>query len=119
MGAKRETSFTKLRETMQGIPDVAQTGFHKFSFEGKVNTMHVLASREMEDALAEAAPSLESDGENVEDSTYSAEAIERASVVPQPVFEARLDSKTLVIRILDPLLSFTLKWHPETFTQTS
>ncbi|GAB3123657.1 hypothetical protein GCM10027056_15980 [Glaciibacter psychrotolerans] len=119
LGSPNKVAFTivanKIAELL-GRP-VADLG--AYALEQKAKNMNVVATREMKDALAKhtASTAEPSDDElDIELTTFSADEIEMAELIPQPVFEVSGDKAAdMTLRIMNPLLAYALTWHPESF----
>lgn len=111
LGSPAEVKFSALRSEIAQIVKTRASNLTEFALEQKLKSMNELALRDMTEALnrhAEAAdPAL---GEEL----FTAEELGLAELIPQPVFEVEGSGNEMTIRILDPLLAYTLKWHPET-----
>lgn len=128
LGAPKEISFAALRDQISSIPNVTTAEVNRLGMEGKARNMNVVAARDMTDAL-KSAPSRstaanddEDDGVTADtesdDNLFTNEEIRVANQIPQPVFEVVGEKAAdMQIRILDPLLAYTLHWHPESFKQ--
>lgn len=83
------------------------------ALEAKANNMHVLAHKVMDEKLKDfkAAEAVQTE----EDDVFGEEDLEIAGDIPQPVFEFTRTAVTPHVNILDPLLAYTLKWHPDSF----
>ena len=116
LGAPDEVRFIDVRARIASLESVSDVS--RFALEQKAQNMNALASRDMSDALAGLPPggAPEEDESVLDSGLFSEEELRVAAHVPQPVFEVEGDgSANLRIRILDPLLAYTLKWHPESF----
>ncbi|NAZ84638.1 hypothetical protein GTR00_00610 [Kineococcus sp. T90] len=109
LGSPDEIKFTQLKSKVAEIVKMRSSALGKYALEQKVRNMDILASRDMTNALERLADS-EAD---TEDSLFTDEEIGLANLVPQPVLEAVDSGNDMTIRILDPLLAYALKWHPE------
>lgn len=111
-------AFSKVKQKVGTMLELDTKALNKMNLELKAQNMDILASRDMKNAL-EAARGDALDlvaGEAEEDEPeFTAEAIRLAQEIPQPVFAATGERKLFKIEILDPLLSYTLRWHSEVF----
>lgn len=110
-----ESSLAALKARIGSMLDKSQSEVSKMNLDQIAKNMNVVASRDMTDALR--ASTDEGSTETVDESAlFSAEEIRLATRVPQPVFEVIGEKGSdLTVRVLDPLLEYTLKWHPEAF----
>lgn len=118
MGAPTEVSFVDLRAKINELPTVASIGVGRFALEQKAKNMNSLASREMTGALSRHAEAVELDEDenSLDASLFSEEELRLAAQIPQPVFEVSGEkAANMKLTILDPLLAYTLSWHPEAF----
>lgn len=118
MGAPSEVTFLDLRNKIGELPSVSAIGVARFALEQKAKNMNVVASREMTQALtrhAEHSEASEDDGA-LDAEVFTDEEVSLAALIPQPVLEVvGTSAANMKIRILDPLLAYTLNWHPESF----
>lgn len=121
MGAPSEVSFVDLRAKINELPSVAKIGVGRLALEQKAKNMNLLASREMMGALDKHAAETNTDAEaddeaSVEASLFTEDDLRLATLIPQPVFEVTgVKASDMKVIILDPLLAYTLSWHPEAF----
>lgn len=119
LGSPSEVAFTSVANKIAELLDRPVAELATYALEQKAKNMNVVATREMKDALAKHA---ESSGEpaadelDIELKTFSAEEIDLAELIPQPVFEVSGDrAADMTLRIMNPLLAYALTWHPESF----
>lgn len=86
--------------------------------EQKAQNMSILASKEMTKAL-EKYRGRNEESEQDEDNLFGINHTELKASIPQPVFAYRDDEQVPSLRILDPLLAYSLKWHEDAFLPTS
>ncbi len=118
MGAPSEASFVAVRAKIDELASVKKLGVNRFGLEQKARSMNVVASREMSVALSAMPADEDDDAADEESDTplFTEDEIRLAALIPQPVFEVVGDkASNMQLRILDPLLAYTLNWHPEVF----
>lgn len=118
MGAPAEVAFTRVRSKINELPAVKEQGVGRFALEQKAKNMNTLASRDMKQALENktSGDNPDEDDSSADAQVFTEEELRLAERVPQPVFEVVGDNAaSMRIRILDPLLAYTLNWHPESF----
>lgn len=119
MGSPSEASFAAVRSKIESLPAVKKLGINAFKLEQKAQSMNVVASREMTQALA-ALPAESAVSDEDDESLFTDDEVRVAKLIPQPVFEVVGDKAVdMQLRILDPLLAYTLNWHPEVFATQS
>lgn len=118
LGAPSEVEFVAVRTFIAGLPGVT-VAVARFALEQKARNMNVLASREMSQALERhGTQTLEEADEADEADHFTEEEVRVAGLIPQPVFEVvGTHAADMKVRILDPLLAYTLAWHPDTFAR--
>lgn len=123
LGSPSEVAFTDVTKKIAELLDVQPADLGTYALEQKAKNMNVIATREMKDALARhTAPAVAAAEKelDVELATFSAEEIDMAELIPQPVFEASGDKAAgMTLRIMNPLLAYALTWHPESFETPS
>lgn len=118
LGAPYEVPFTTVAAKVADLLEVAVSDLGPYALEQKAKNMNTIASREMNEALEKHATGVvtTSDDVDAEQLEFSAEEIRVAELIPQPVFEASGDkAQQMILRIMNPLLAYALKWHPESF----
>ncbi|PPF32055.1 hypothetical protein C5D04_13640 [Rathayibacter sp. AY1D2] len=119
MRSPAEVPFTAVRD-MVGELVAATADLSTVALEQKAKNMGIVASRQMQAALDKknAAGAEDQSEQELEEQQFTEEEIQIADLIPQPVFEvAGNKAATMQIRILDPLLAYSLTWHPEAFEQ--
>lgn len=115
LGARSEVEFVAIRDFIAGLPGVT-VNVSRFALEQKARNMNFLATREMTQALALHDPEKAEDADESEG--FTEEEVRVAGLIPQPVFEVTgTHAANMKVRILDPLLAYTLAWHPEAFAR--
>ena len=120
MGSPAEVAFTTVREKVAELVELKTTDLGKVALEQKAKNMGIVASRQMQAALDKKSatdPNGEDERE-LEERQFTDDEIRIADLIPQPVFEVAGDkAANMTIRILDPLLAYSLTWHPDAFAQ--
>ncbi len=115
LGARSEVEFVAIRDFIAALPGVT-VNVTRFALEQKARNMNVLASREMTQALELHGTEALEDADETDG--FTEEEIRVAGLIPQPVFEVvGTHAANMKVRILDPLLAYTLAWHPEAFAR--
>lgn len=115
LNAGSEFEFKDIRDFISELPGVT-VEVNRFALEQKARNMNVLASREMTQALELHSSQAQDDPD--EDEGFTEDEIRVAGLIPQPVFEVTgTHASNMTVRILDPLLAYTLTWHPEAFAR--
>lgn len=113
LGAPEEVGVDRIKALLGDQLHLSGAEVNGLRLETKIRNMGEIAAREttraLEDAMSvtaryEVNPDPETDDDDGELSSVITE-----QAIPQPVFE-HVDG---VVRILDPLVSYMLKWHPE------
>jgi hypothetical protein len=116
LGSPSEVKLSVIKQHIGDQLSISGTKLNNLALELKARNLDLLASRDTISALERQS---ESTGENndAEDESELEEALfaELVAVeaIPQPVFEVRGERLQATVRILDPLLCYMLKWHPE------
>lgn len=111
-----EASLADLKIRIGAMVGRSQTEVSRMNLDQIAKNMNVVASREMTDALQASLDAAESADGLDEATLFASDEVRLATRVPQPVFEVVGENGSdLMVRILDPLLEYTLKWHPEAF----
>lgn len=122
LGAPSEVPFKVIKDQIQKSLGTSKAAVTKMNLETKALNMNVVASRDMTAALEvrERMDDLSTEQlmELPEEALFTAEEVQLAVRMPQPPFEVIGKGAAMKIRILDPLLSYTLRWHPEEFDRT-
>lgn len=115
LGARSEVEFVAIRDFIADLPSVT-VNVTRFALEQKAKNMNVLASREMTQALELHGAETSDDADETEG--FTEDEVRVAGLIPQPVFEVvGTHAANMKVRILDPLLAYTLAWHPEAFAR--
>ena len=88
---------------------------NKIAIELKAQNLGELAAKDTTEALkniADTEISEPDEDESAAEQSAFAELV-TGEAIPQPVFEVRGADTTATARVLDPLLSYMIKWHPE------
>lgn len=120
LGTPEEVKWSEVRTQVAKMLGINVSDLGPYALEAKAKNMNTIASRDMRKALSTAgsggSASHATDEESLEESAFSREEIDLANLIPQPVFEFTGDTASnRMIRILDPLLAYTMNWHPEVF----
>lgn len=113
LGSPAEVPFVDIKQHIGSKLGLGATDLNKMALELKARNLNALASKKMRDALnAQIAIDDAPDGDEsqVEDEMFA--ELVAAEAIPQPVFEVRGEQQHATVRVLDPLLSYAIKWHP-------
>lgn len=106
-------TMTELKESIGSKLGFTGQQVTSMNLEQKAINMSNLASREMESALDKYRAELTT--EDAEDDLATTDLSDAPSI-PQPVFIYRADDwPTQTLEVLDPLLSYSLRWHENSF----
>lgn len=114
-GSPHELPLSDLKRHVGETLDVDSKELNKIALELKARNLGLLASKAIATALEQipdAALEEFTDDETNEDQSAFAELV-AGEAIPQPVFEVRGSDIQATIRILDPLVSYMIKWRPE------
>lgn len=108
-----EVAVSDLRTHVGTKLGISGTELTNLALELKARNLGLLASRDTDAALA-ALTSIEDAGEEDEEDVERSAFAELVAkeAIPQPVFEVRGEDAQAAIHILDPLLSYMIRWHP-------
>lgn len=121
MGAPREVEITDIKEHIRSKLDLTKTQVSHLGIELKAKNLSLIGSKETDSAISRQAVNDVSVTEILEDheeDERSWKELEAADFIPQPVLEAQGQGHDLIVRILDPLLCFNIKWHPEVILES-
>jgi hypothetical protein len=118
MDSPTEVSFSDVKAHIGTKLGLTGTELNKLALELKAKNLNALASKDTRAALsAHQADGLDdSDGDELDESADEAAIfgeLVAAEAIPQPAFEIRGEQQEAQVSVLDPLLSYTIKWHPE------
>jgi hypothetical protein len=108
-------SITDLRTHVGSTLGISGQDLANLALELKARNLGLLASKDTTDALDKYRNIPDEDPAVNEEAAEKEAFAELASkqAIPQPVFEVLGEDAHASIRILDPLLSYVIKWHPE------
>lgn len=119
LGSPREEMLSVIKQHIGRKLSISGTDLNNLAVELKARNLHYLASKDTKEAI-ERQPEWNSTTEMEVEADDEAAIEEKAlaeflaeEAIPQPVFEVRGEQHQAIIRILDPLLCYALKWHPE------
>lgn len=113
MDSPDEVAVSDLRAHVGAKLGIAGRELTNLALELKARNLGLLASRDTEEALAAltAAEDVGDDDEEAAEEAAFAELVAK-DAIPQPVFEVRGVDAQAAIHVLDPLLSYMIRWHP-------
>lgn len=120
LGSPTELKLSDLKNRVSEKLNLDAKELNKIALEQKARNLGLIASRDTTDALNKTQDSGEqetSDDEVADEEAVSAELIAREAI-PQPVFEVKGKDSQASIAILDPLLSYMIKWHPHVIVES-
>lgn len=123
LGSPHEVALSNIKQHIGERLGISGAELNNLALEMKARNLHMVASKDTKEAVEQQALrdagldwELDEDApiEDEEDIEKGAFAeLLAATAIPQPVFEAKGSRNQAVVRILDPLLCYALKWHPE------
>lgn len=115
MGSPTEKTVSEVKAFIGQRLGLSGEALKKIAVEQKVWHIDLLGranTKEALDQLREEADEPESDDETAAEEELFANLIV-LDAIPQPVFDTRIEGGQKVMHVLDPLLSYMIKWHPE------
>ncbi|MBP2420730.1 hypothetical protein [Microbacterium imperiale] len=119
-GSPHELPLAELKKHVGDRLQMEGKELGRLALELKARNLGLLASKDTTSALeaqnrtvSEDTPDDESDEEE-----FAFAELVAAEAIPQPVFELQGTGIQASIRILDPLLSYMIKWHPEKIVES-
>lgn len=119
LGSPREVMLSVIKQHIGEKLSINGSELQNLAVELKARNLHLLASKDTKAAierLPEWEPTLETETETEDETALEEKALAdflAAEAIPQPVFEVKGTQHQAIVRILDPLLCYALKWHPE------
>ena len=119
-GSPHELQIADLKRHVGDKLDIDPKELSRLALEKKARNLALLGSKDTTAALKPAgAMELEEpdEDESAAEESVFAELL-ASEAIPQPVFDLKGTGIHSSIRILDPLLSYMIKWHPEVIVES-
>lgn len=123
MGSPTEVPFSEVKQHIGQKLGLTATELNQLALELKARNLNEIASKDTRDALAaHALDDANANGDTNDDATGGDESADEkaafaemvaADAIPQPTFKVQGDQQAAKVSVLDPLLSYVIKWHPE------
>lgn len=119
LGSPNEIKLSVIKQHIGERLSIGGSELNNLAVELKARNLHYLASKDTKDAVERQSEweAEEGGGEDVDDESElenkALSDVLAAEAIPQPVFEVKGSQHQATLRILDPLLCYAIKWHPQ------